>query len=114
MNAKEFEKSLISGLNSLSKQDIEKIREEYNLEGDYGITPEGQSYWIAPERTASFKIEYKINYRMNEFDRIQKLDIVSDKVPQKIQHFDFDSLKTDKEYIYSQIKTNLNIDPKAA
>lgn len=49
MNAKEFEKGLISGLNSLSKQDIEKIREEYNLEGDYGITPEGQSYWIAPD-----------------------------------------------------------------
>ena len=49
MNAKEFEKSLISGLNSLSKQDIEKIRKEYNLQGDYGITPEGQSYWIAPK-----------------------------------------------------------------
>ena len=49
MNAKEFEKDLISRLNSLSNQDIEKIRKEYNLQGDYGITPEGQSYWIAPK-----------------------------------------------------------------
>lgn len=48
MTAKEFEKRLLSGLNRLSKQDINEIKNEYNNKGDYGITIDGQSYWIPP------------------------------------------------------------------
>lgn len=50
MTAKEFENGLISGLNKLNKQDIKKIRNEYNSEGDYGITSEGQSYYIPSQQ----------------------------------------------------------------
>lgn len=48
MTAKEFEKGLLLGLNHLSKQDINEIKKEYDDEGDYGITIDGQSYWIPP------------------------------------------------------------------
>lgn len=50
MDAKDFEKRLLEGLNKLSERDIEKIRDEYNSEGDYGITSDGVSYWIAPRK----------------------------------------------------------------
>lgn len=44
MNAKKIKKDLISRLKNLSNQDIEKIRKEYNLQGDYETAPEGQRY----------------------------------------------------------------------
>lgn len=35
MNAKEFKEKLLKSLNSLTDEDIKRIRDEYNSEGDY-------------------------------------------------------------------------------
>lgn len=48
MTAKEFEQTLLERLNTMSDDEINKIKNEYNTEGDYGITIDGQSYWIPP------------------------------------------------------------------
>lgn len=46
MDAKEFVRGLKQGLNKLTSDQIEKIRIEYEQEGDYGITEDGRTYWI--------------------------------------------------------------------
>lgn len=48
MTANEFKKSLLDHLNKMSDDEINEIKNEYNTEGDYGITSDGQSYWIPP------------------------------------------------------------------
>lgn len=113
MNVKDFEKRLLTGLNKLNKQDIEKIRNKYNSEGDYGITLDGISYWIASDQTASasFKIEYKVDNKRSNMDIIHDIDPISNKVPERIQHFDFTNQYANTS---AKIKNNFNIDPQAA
>lgn len=43
MTIKEFEQSL---LNCLNRMNNDKIKNKYEIEGAYGITIYGQSYWI--------------------------------------------------------------------
>lgn len=57
MDAKEFEKGLLDGLNKLNQYDIKKIRDEYNSEGDYGITEDGKTY----ETSFTHGIEFNFN-----------------------------------------------------
>lgn len=45
MTIKEFEQSL---LNCLNRMNNDKIKNKYEIEGAYGITIDGQSYWIPP------------------------------------------------------------------
>lgn len=48
MTANEFKKSLLDHLNKMSDDEINEIKNKYEIEGDYGITIYGQSYWIPP------------------------------------------------------------------
>ena len=46
MTIKEFEQSLLNCLNRMNNDKIKKNK--YAIEDDYGITIDGQSYWIPP------------------------------------------------------------------
>ena len=49
MTNKEFEKILLDSLNSLSAEDIKRIRNKYNTSGDWGVDEMGRSYLIKNE-----------------------------------------------------------------
>lgn len=61
MTAKEFEQTLLERLNTMSDDEITKIKNEYNTDGDYGITIYGQSYWIPPVSPKRINDENKLN-----------------------------------------------------
>ena len=61
MTANEFKKSLLDQLNKMSDDEINEIKNEYNTEGDYGITSDGQSYWIPPVSPKKINNENKLN-----------------------------------------------------
>lgn len=44
MTAKEFEQSLLDCLNRMSNDKINEIKNKYEIEDDYGITIDRQSY----------------------------------------------------------------------
>lgn len=49
MTIKEFEQSLLNCLNRMNNDKIKKNK--YAIKDDYGITIDGQSYWIPPVST---------------------------------------------------------------
>ena len=61
MTANEFKKSLLDHLNKMSDDEINEIKNEYNTEGDYEITYDGQSYWIPPVSPKKINNENKLN-----------------------------------------------------
>lgn len=46
MDAEEFRKNLIDDLNKLTPEQIQKIHDEYEAEGDYDVIPDSQNFWI--------------------------------------------------------------------
>lgn len=50
MDAKEFEKRLIEGLKKQTPEDIKRIHDKFNAEGDYGVDKYGRSYRIPSTR----------------------------------------------------------------
>lgn len=50
MDVKEFEKGILDRLNKLTPEQIDKIHHEFNAKGDWGVTKDGESYWIPPKK----------------------------------------------------------------
>ena len=48
MDTEEFKKGLLDGLNKLTPEQIKKIHDEYETEGDCDIMPDGISRWLTP------------------------------------------------------------------
>lgn len=78
MDARELKVGLLKGLNNLTNKDVERLRDEFNSEGDYGIDEYGNSYWIPPKNN---NISIKYNYK-----RLDGFKLISDNIPVTINN----------------------------